>query len=93
MFRNILIYQRVILLLWLGLSAGFAQADKVYVSNRGSNSVSVIDTNSNSVVATIPVKQSPQHMVANSLGTRIYGSTGDNISIIDTSSNNRVVPK
>jgi YVTN family beta-propeller protein len=43
-----------------------------YVTNRGSNSVSVIDTASNTVVATIPVGAFPEGVAITPDGTRAY---------------------
>jgi YVTN family beta-propeller protein len=65
---------------------------RVYVANRGGDSVSVITTNNNTVATSIPVADSPQSLVANASGTRLYvpnsGIQGNSsISIIDTVGN------
>ena len=79
--------------------AGVASAQLAYVTNSGNNTVSVVDTATNSVAATIPVGWAPVGIVANGTGTRVYvvncGSlctlTGGAyywaVSVIDTSTN------
>ena len=59
-----------------------------YVTNQSSNSVSVIDTATNQVVATIPAGQKPAGVAAIPHGRRVYVSNpeGKNISVIDTES-------
>ncbi|MDY9927291.1 PKD domain-containing protein, partial [Methanosarcina sp.] len=61
-----------------------------YITNYGSNTVSVIDTASNTVTATVNVGYGPLGVAVNSDGTKIYvanrGST--TVSIIDTATNN-----
>jgi YVTN family beta-propeller protein len=45
----------------------------VYVANKDSNSVSVIDTTTNTVVAArIPVGTQPEAIAINPVGTRVY---------------------
>jgi YVTN family beta-propeller protein len=59
-----------------------------YVTNRGSNSVSVIDTASNTVVATIPVGAFPEGVAITPDGTRAYVTNESNtVSVIDTATN------
>lgn len=60
---------------------------KVYVANFRSNNVSVIDTASNTITATIPVGMGPRGIVG--LGTNIYVENFDDgtISMIDTTTN------
>jgi YVTN family beta-propeller protein len=60
---------------------------RVYVGNQGSNSVSVIDTASNAVVATVKVDDRPLGLAVNPSGTRVIVSNSDNYSIIDTAAN------
>lgn len=59
---------------------------KAYIANGGGNSISVIDTNTNTVIKTIPVGISPFSVAINEKNNRIYvlntGATGS-ISIID----------
>lgn len=66
---------------------------RLYVVNENSNSVSVIDTATNTVVATVPVGASPLSVVVNPAGTRVYvaNSGNNNVSVIDTSTNTIVV--
>ncbi|WP_339279346.1 cytochrome D1 domain-containing protein [Paenibacillus sp. FSL W8-1187] len=61
----------------------------VYVANSGSNTVSVIDQTTNSVVATIPGFFTPQQLDATPDGTRVYVANLANgtVSVIDTAAN------
>ena len=43
---------------------------RVYVTNRGGNNVTVIDTTNNSVVTTVPVGLEPLGVAVNPAGTR-----------------------
>jgi YVTN family beta-propeller protein len=71
------------------LASGMAAAaPKAYVGNFGDSTVSVIDTGTGSVVATIPVAQGPHGMAISQDGRTVY-VTGDGstaMSIIDTAS-------
>ena len=60
-----------------------------YITNQNSNNVSVIDTATNTVVATIPVGSGPVGVAVNPSGTRLYVTNrgSGNISVIDTSTN------
>jgi YVTN family beta-propeller protein len=60
-----------------------------YITNTGSDSVSVIDTASNTITATIPVDQGPEGVALAPDGRRAYiTNTGsDSVSVIDTASN------
>jgi YVTN family beta-propeller protein len=60
-----------------------------YVTNGADNTVSVIDTASNKVVATIPVRQDPTGVAFTSDGTHAYvtNQLDDSVSVIDTASN------
>ena len=63
-----------------------------YVANAGSNTVSVIDTGTKQVVATIPVGTGPNSLVATPQPNRVYVANsaynGDNtVSVIDTTTN------
>ncbi|HET7504950.1 MAG TPA: beta-propeller fold lactonase family protein, partial [Kofleriaceae bacterium] len=62
---------------------------KVYVINNGRNTVSVIDTVSNAVVATIPVGNTPFGLAISPDGALVYviNLRGNNISVIDTATN------
>ena len=60
-----------------------------YITNTGSNSVSVIDTATNTVVATVPVGFAPLGVAVNPAVTRVYVAnfTPGNVSVIDTATN------
>jgi YVTN family beta-propeller protein len=59
----------------------------VYVVNNASNNVSVIDTSTHTVVATVPVGNLPRGVAVNPAGTRVYvvNNASFNVSVIDTS--------
>ena len=70
-----------------------AQASPLaYISNEGSNDVSVIDTGRNALVATIPVGNAPYGIAVSAAGDRIYvaNRSSDEVSVIDASTH-RVV--
>src|SRR2546426_11958212 len=62
-----------------------------YISNSSGNSVSVIDTSTDSVVATIPVGYYPSDVAVTSDGTRAYAvnrsSNPNSVSAIDAALN------
>ncbi|MET8645927.1 cytochrome D1 domain-containing protein, partial [Streptomyces sp. NPDC004675] len=60
-----------------------------YVANGGSGNVSVIDTRTNTVVATVPVGSGPQGVASTPNGRRVYvANRGSNtVSVIDTRTN------
>ncbi|MDD2898239.1 MAG: Ig-like domain-containing protein [Desulfuromonadaceae bacterium] len=65
------------------------QANRAYVANNGSKTLSVIDTASNSVVATVDVGIGPQGVAINANANRVYmANSGSNtVSVVDTSIN------
>src|SRR5215472_15376859 len=74
-----------VILCWAGsaLAAPFA-----YITNTGAGTVEVIDTATNTIVATIPTGPSPAGVVVNRAGTRVYiTSELGKVSVIDTSTN------
>ena len=62
------------------LAAPFA-----YITNRGSDTVTVIDLATNVVVATVAVGRAPHGVTANPVGTRVYvlNTLDDTVSVID----------
>ena len=59
-----------------------------YIANSQSNSVSVIDTSTNTVITTIPAGNGPVGVAVNPAGTRVYlTNTSGGVSVIDTSTN------
>jgi uncharacterized repeat protein (TIGR01451 family) len=72
----------------LSVTAGQAQPF-AYVPNEGSHTVSVIDTASNTVTATIPVGASPFGVAVTPDGAFVYVVNNDShtVSVIDTGSN------
>ena len=76
----------VILSLWVGAAHA---APFAYITNGGSNDVSVIDIATNTVVATVPVGTEPAGIAINSAGTRIYVAniSSNSVSVIDAASN------
>jgi YVTN family beta-propeller protein len=73
------------------VNLGQAAADVVsmaYVTNPSADSVAVVDTQTNTVVARIPVRDSPGAIAVNSAGTRAYVTnfSSGTVSVIDTAS-------
>jgi len=70
-------------------AANASAAPFAYVPNVFSNTVSVIDTATNAVVATLPVGVWPQGAAVNPSGTRVYvpNNGSGTVSVIDTSTN------
>jgi YVTN family beta-propeller protein len=66
-----------------------AAAVCAYVANSGSDSVSVIDSASSTVTATIPVGIGPRAVVVTPDSTRVYVANGVSrtLSVIDTATN------
>ena len=62
-----------------------SDATRAYVTNQGANSVSVIDTASNRVAATIPVGASPSAIAVTPNGEWLYILTGGGVvQVVDT---------
>src|SRR5665213_2210726 len=61
----------------------------VYVTNYGSNTVSVINTAANTVTATVNVGATPYVVAVSPDGTRAYVSNGNSnsVSVINTATN------
>src|SRR5216110_247530 len=71
-----------------------AAGPKAYVGNFKDNSVSVIDTGTGTVVATVPVSAGPHGMSATPDGRTVYvsGDGSSDISVIDAATD-RVIRK
>lgn len=67
----------------------YAYHEYVYIANRGSNSVSVIDVFAFNVIKTIPVGNQPSAIAANERKNEIYvaNTESDNLSVIDAEKN------
>ena len=76
----------IFLMLW---APSFSQAGKAYVVNRLSNNVSVIDTETHAVIATIPVDSDPLDVGINPSRSAVYvtNNGSGSMSIIDLTSN------
>lgn len=63
------------------------QIANAYITNAGSNTVSVLNTSSNSVTATIPVGPNPVSVAVSPSGSRAYvtNAGSNSVSVIDTS--------
>src|SRR4029079_3355089 len=74
-----------------GASAAVAQT-RGYVTNSGNNTVSVIDTATNTVVATIPVGTSPDGIAVTPNGAFAYVAnlSSNNVSVISAATNSVV---
>jgi len=86
-FRSVL--ARVLLgaLFMLVALSATAAGPKAYVGNFNDNTVSVIDTASGAVVATVPVAAGPHGMAATPDGRTVYvsGDGSSTVSVIDAS--------
>src|SRR5262249_30349888 len=76
----------------LGVMLGSIQAEAkpfAYVTNLGSGTVSVIDTATNTVVATVPVGFAPRGVAITPDGTHAYvvNTNSDTVSVIATATN------
>jgi YVTN family beta-propeller protein len=62
---------------------------RVYVTNVDTNNVSVIDTDTNTVKATVTVGANPYGIAVNPSGTKAYvaNGSGSSVSVIDTATN------
>ena len=69
-------------------TAAFAAGPKAYVGNFKDNTVSVIDTDTGKVVATVPVAAGPHGMAVSPDGRNVYvsGDLASTVSVIDTAS-------
>src|SRR3990172_2459907 len=81
-------YLAAVLFILLGTPAVQA-APFAYITNSNSNNVSVIDTATNTVVATVVAGSGPNGVAVNPAGTRTYVTNGsvNNVSVIDTATN------
>jgi len=67
-------------------------APRAYVTNRTTNDVSVVDTETNTVVATVPTGTTPFGVAISPKGDRAYVTNqgSDSVSVIDTATNDVV---
>src|SRR6516165_858460 len=73
----------------LVLSAAVQAAPFAYVADQGSTNVLMIDTATNTVVATVNVGAATSAVAGNAAGTRVYTSDSGigTVSVVDTSTN------
>lgn len=73
----------------LGAGSPAAAIPFVYVSNTDDDTVSVIDAETNTVVATVPVGDEPRNLAVSPDGTRVYvpNRFDDNVTVIDGTTN------
>src|SRR5258708_6430333 len=71
------------------LAPASTRAQNAYITNQGSNTVSVIDTATNAVSATIPVGINPIGVAVNPDGSKIYVANlnARTVSVIDKVTN------
>ncbi len=91
MFKALLGGTRFWLLAPLAVALGSipAEARLVYVTNRNSGNVSVIDTATNTVVATVTVGALPQALAVTPNGAHVYVANriSNTVSVINTRTN------
>jgi YVTN family beta-propeller protein len=65
---------------------------RVYISNGKDATVSVIDTATNKIIATIEVGKRPWNMAITPDGGKLYVANGrsDSVSVIDTKTNTKI---
>src|SRR5215472_7640032 len=70
----------------IAATTAFAGGPKAYIGNFKDNSVSVIDTDSGTVVATVPVSAGPHGMAITRDGRTVYvsGDGSSSVDVIDT---------
>jgi YVTN family beta-propeller protein len=92
--RKLRLFLRVLLLVWAAGSASVLGSSKTlaqnaYITNNDSNSVSVINTATNTVIATIAIGYGPLGVSVSPDGGRVYiGSAGINtVGVIETATN------
>lgn len=73
----------------LGLGSMALAAPLAYITNQLSNDVSVLDTATNTVVATIPVGSAPRGVAVHPAGTFVYVANNGSgtVSVLDTATN------
>jgi YVTN family beta-propeller protein len=87
--RNITSIFSLIVLLTLTVCLNSRAAPFAYITNSGSNTVSVIDTATNKVTATIPVGSGPAGVAGYHAGNRVYVANrgSGTVSVINTANN------
>lgn len=82
-----------VVLVWFSFCFGWAvvasPAPFAYITNTGSDNVSVIEIPTNIVIATVPVGAAPRGVAINASGTLVYVANNNSgtVSVIDTSTN------
>src|SRR5215831_2094866 len=73
---------------WLLATTAFAQP-RAYVTNEKSDELSVIDTATDKVIATVKVGQRPRGVTVSPDGKRVYTANGNSndLSVVDTATN------
>ena len=81
-----------LILLTVTFSSYIALAQVAYVVNQGTDDVSVIDTSTNMVIATIPVGDGPVRVVFTPDGSKAYvtNNFSDDVSVINTSTHTEI---
>ncbi len=79
----------IALLAFLMLVSTAGASPFAYITNGESNNISVIDTTTNKVTATIPVGSNPMGVAINPDGTKVYvaNAYSNDVSVIDTATN------
>jgi YVTN family beta-propeller protein len=85
-FRNFMQWVSLSAVLVFGAGAAGAQT-LAYVANFNSQDVSVIDTASNTVIATIPLGAGPTGLAGTPDGAFVYVANGPDVTVIDTATN------
>src|SRR5689334_12224813 len=88
-FRTMIRFVTLALFLTLPEASTVLAQTKAYVTNAGDHTVSVIDTASNTVVATVPVGLFPSGIAVTPNGAFVYATNfgGGTVSVIDATTN------
>lgn len=77
----------------VAVASSGAHAQRAYVANSDSDTVSVINTLTNKVIATVPVAYQPSGVAVSPDRTKVYITTRNSVvSVINTASNTAVAP-
>jgi YVTN family beta-propeller protein len=77
----------------IDIGIGVNRYPRAYIANQKSNTVSVVDTSTNRIVANLPVESQPQSIAVHPSGSFVYLTNlySNNVSVIDTVTNTIVM--
>ena len=77
---------RKLLLFFAFFAAIAAYSSQLYVANIYNNTINIIDTNTNTIIATMPISNQPQEFAFTPDGEEVYitQNNSNTVSVIDT---------